>query len=73
MKTTGVSCETKFRLLVFLGHPSGHLKKLFGHLVGVLGHFQGCLIINRSFLMGCLVLFCGSEEKGILLTHPFEK
>ena len=22
MKTTGVSCETKFGLLVFLGHPS---------------------------------------------------
>ena len=23
MKTTGVSCETKFGLLVFLGHPTG--------------------------------------------------
>ena len=23
MKTSGVSCETKFGLLVFLGHPSG--------------------------------------------------
>ena len=23
MKTTGVSCETKFGLLVFLGHPNG--------------------------------------------------
>ena len=25
MKTTGVSCETKFGLLVFLGHPSSHV------------------------------------------------
>ena len=25
MKTTGVSCETKFGLLVFLGHPTVHL------------------------------------------------
>ena len=24
MKTSGVSCETKFGLLVFLGHPSFH-------------------------------------------------
>ena len=24
MKTSGVSCETKFGLLVFLGHPSPH-------------------------------------------------
>ena len=24
MKTTGVSCVTKFRLLVFLGHPNVH-------------------------------------------------
>ena len=24
MKTTGVSCVTKFRLLVFLGHPNTH-------------------------------------------------
>ena len=26
MKTTGVSCETNFGLLVFLGHPSPYLK-----------------------------------------------
>ena len=24
MKTSGVSCETKFGLLVFLGHPTHH-------------------------------------------------
>ena len=27
MKTSGFRCETKFGLLVFLGHPSGHSRK----------------------------------------------
>ena len=29
MKTTGVSCVTKFRLLVFLGHPIGYDTTIF--------------------------------------------
>ena len=32
MKISGVSCETKFRLLVFLGHPTGQ-PTLPNHLV----------------------------------------
>ena len=32
MKTSGVSCETKFGLLVFLGHPIGYYPKLLPSL-----------------------------------------
>ena len=42
MKTSGVSCETKFGLLGFLGHPIVHLSFLKKMLNGSVG--PGCRV-----------------------------
>ena len=67
MKTTGVSWETKFGLLVFLGHPNTHTSTggdVRPEQAGDLGPvkverfiFHGCLKANEN------VVGCGDKKR----------
>ena len=46
MKTSGVSCETKFGLLVFLGHPNVDSWQIFDQLISTLSAL--CLLQHIS-------------------------
>ena len=67
MKTTGVSCETKFGLLGFLGHPTADASL-------VLGKFPGCNLGEEIYNKISSLKFCKirTEQQHFLPTWKVE-
>ena len=64
MKTTGVSDETKFKLLVFLGHPIGQLKNLLLSIYFSEIGLGACEIAwSLPAMLACYHGLCNQERK----------
>ena len=65
MKTSGVSCETKFGLLVFLGHPNGELGVSDNCLLPIC---KGGTKKEKALLVRACACDCPLEAKNLIET-----